>query len=39
MCTGDASRFATSMRDAADDVDQLDRLAREAQDRRVAARE
>ena len=38
-CTGDASRFATSMRGAADDVDELARLAREEQDRRVAARE
>ena len=38
-CKGDASRFATSMRNAADDVDELARLAREEQDRRIAARE
>lgn len=37
-CTGDATRFATSMRDAADMLDELARLAREEQDRRVAAR-
>ena len=38
-CTGDAGRLATAMRDAADKLDEMSRLAREEQDRRVQARE
>ncbi|HEY8545508.1 MAG TPA: DUF6531 domain-containing protein [Acidimicrobiales bacterium] len=36
---GDAGRFVASLRDAADRLDELARLAREEQDRRVQARE
>jgi hypothetical protein len=39
VCVGDAGRFATSMRSAADDLDELGRLAREEQARREQARE
>ena len=39
VCTGDAGRLADAMRLAADQVDELARLAREEQDRREAARE
>jgi hypothetical protein len=38
-CTGDASRFASSMRQAAQQLDEMARLAREEQDRREQARE
>ena len=38
ICTGDAGRLATAMRDAADKLDELAVLAREEQDRRVMAR-
>jgi uncharacterized protein YukE len=38
-CTGDAQRFVTSMRKAADDLQELARLAREEQQRRQQARE
>lgn len=38
-CTGDASRLLGSMREAARQLDEMARLAREEQDRRVAARE
>lgn len=38
-CTTDASQFAESMRDAARQLDELARLAREEQDRREQARE
>ncbi len=38
-CTGDATRFVTSMRDAATRLDEMARLAREEQQRREAARE
>ena len=37
--SGDAGRFATSLRDAADRLDELARLAQQEQDRRVQARE
>jgi hypothetical protein len=39
ICTSDASGFVTAMRDAATKLDELARLAREEQNRRVAARE
>lgn len=39
ICTGDAQRFVVSMRKAADDLEELARLAREEQQRRVLARE
>jgi hypothetical protein len=39
ICTGDAQRLATALRQAADQVDELSRLAREEQQRREAARE
>jgi uncharacterized protein YukE len=39
ICTGDAQRLATALRQAADQVDELSRLAREEQKRREAARE
>ena len=38
-CTGDAGRLSDAMRLAANQVDELARLAREEQDRREAARE
>jgi hypothetical protein len=38
-CTSDASRFAGSMREAARQLDEMARLAREEQDRREQARE
>ncbi|HKE76136.1 MAG TPA: hypothetical protein VKB57_21140, partial [Acidimicrobiales bacterium] len=38
-CTGDASRLLASMREAARQLDEMSRLAREEQDRREAARE
>ncbi|GAA4602737.1 hypothetical protein GCM10023107_61430 [Actinoplanes octamycinicus] len=38
ICTGDARRLATAMRTAANQVDELARLAREEQDRREKAR-
>lgn len=38
-CTGDAQRFVTSMHKAADDLQELARLAREEQQRRQQARE
>jgi uncharacterized protein YukE len=38
-CTGDASRFATAMREAARQLDEMARLAREEQNRREQARE
>lgn len=38
-CAGDAGRFVPSLRDAATNVDSLAELARQEQDRRVAARE
>ncbi len=38
-CAGDASRLLASMREAARQLDEMARLAREEQDRRVAARE
>lgn len=38
ICTGDAARLATSLRDAADKLDELAVLAREEQDRRELAR-
>ncbi|HEY8526723.1 MAG TPA: hypothetical protein VIL48_17265 [Acidimicrobiales bacterium] len=38
-CTSDASRFASSMREAARQLDELARLAREEQNRREQARE
>jgi uncharacterized protein YukE len=38
VCTGDAQRLATALRQAADQVDELSRLAREEQDRREKAR-
>ncbi|GIF07982.1 hypothetical protein [Actinoplanes siamensis] len=38
ICTGDARRLATAMRTAANQVDELSRLAREEQDRREKAR-
>jgi uncharacterized protein YukE len=38
ICTGDAKRIATALRDAADKLDELAVLAREEQDRRVLAR-
>ncbi len=39
ICTRDAQRFAAGMRRAADQLDELARLAREEQQRRVQARE
>lgn len=39
ICAGDADRLANSLRDAADGLDELARLAREEQDRREYARE
>ena len=39
ICTTDAQRLATAMRDAANQVDELARLAREEQNRREQARE
>ncbi|MGH3566616.1 MAG: hypothetical protein ACRDRH_11415 [Pseudonocardia sp.] len=39
ICTGDAHRFVVSMRKAADDLEELARLARQEQQRRVVARE
>jgi uncharacterized protein YukE len=39
ICTGDAQRLATALRQAADQVDELARLAREEQDRREKARQ
>jgi uncharacterized protein YukE len=39
ICTGDAQRFVVSMRKAADDLEELARLARQEQQRRVLARE
>jgi hypothetical protein len=39
ICTGDAQRLATALRQAADQVDELGRLAREEQQRRERARE
>ena len=38
ICTGDAQRLATALRQAANQVDELARLAREEQDRREKAR-
>ena len=38
ICTDDAQRLAVALRRAADQVDELARLAREEQDRREAAR-
>lgn len=38
ICTGDAGQFATSMRDAANKLEELARLAREEQQRREQAR-
>jgi len=39
ICTGDAQRLATALRQAADQVDELARMAREEQDRREKARQ
>ena len=39
VCVGDAGRFAQAMRAGADDLDELARLAREEQQRRIQARE
>ena len=39
ICTGDAQRLAVALRQAADQVDELARLAREEQDRREKARQ
>jgi uncharacterized protein YukE len=39
ICTGDAQRLATALRQAAGQVDELARLAREEQNRREKARE
>ena len=39
LCGADADRLATALRGAADDLDELARLAREEQDRREYARE
>jgi len=39
ICTGDAHHFVTSMRQAANDLDNLAELAREEQQRRELARE
>jgi uncharacterized protein YukE len=39
VCTGDAGRLAEALREAADGLDELARLAREEQDRREYARE
>jgi uncharacterized protein YukE len=39
ICTGDAQRLALALRQAADQVDELARLAREEQDRREKARQ
>lgn len=39
LCKGDAGRFVTSLRTAADGLDELARLAQEEQDRRQWARE
>jgi hypothetical protein len=39
ICTGDAQRLATALREAADQVDELARLAREEQNRREKARQ
>ncbi len=39
ICTGDAQRFADGMRRAADQLEELARLAREVQQRRERARE
>ena len=39
LCTGDAQRLAAALREAADQVDELARLAREEQDRREKARQ
>lgn len=38
-CAGDAGRFVTSLRNAATNLDSLAELARQEQDRRIAARE
>lgn len=38
ICTGDAQRFVTKMRDAANDLEELAKLARQEQQRRVNAR-
>lgn len=38
ICTGDAQRLAAAMRQAANQVDELSRLAREEQERREKAR-
>lgn len=39
ICTGDAQRFVTRMREAANDLEELAKLARQEQQRRVNARE
>ena len=39
LCTGDAQRLAAALREAANQVDELARLAREEQDRREKARQ
>lgn len=39
ICTGDAQNFGNKMRDAADDLEELAKLARQEQQRRVNARE
>jgi uncharacterized protein YukE len=39
ICTGDAGRLAEALREAADGLDELARLAREEQERREYARE
>jgi len=39
LCTGDAQRLAAALREAANQVDELARLAREEQDRRERARQ
>ena len=39
ICTGDAQRLAAALREAANQVDELARLAREEQDRRERARQ
>jgi uncharacterized protein YukE len=39
ICTGDAQRLATALRQAANQVDELSRLARAEQDRREKARQ
>lgn len=39
ICTGDAQRFVTKMREAANDLEELAKLARQEQQRRLKARE